>query len=365
MKPGVRSVLHVAVTAGLAGVFSLPSAFAQSDDAVDQREFQAREVWRASMHQVPAPGKGCFHASYPSTEWDEVECVAAPGYRSALPREAGREQTVGNGFDYVAQAPSGHLFSSVIGSFPIVTGVTSEKSVGVAAFGDGGILGKNEYTLQVNTNFFHSAACGSFSGCFAWQQYVMSTNTPVSLTSNRLSGNTEVFIEYWLINYGVDNGSDICPKGFLDAGADAEGPGDDCIQNTPATVVAKGQIPITDLANLKLSGTAKSGGTDAATVTFGTEAFTATVADNLTDIASGWSQAEFNVLGNAGGSRADFNSGSSIEVYMAVTDGSTTAPTCIPPSDIDGTTGETNNLTLGGCIRGGASSPHIRFTETH
>ena len=365
MKFEVRSLLHIAVTVGLAGIFSLPSAFAQSDDAVDQRDFQAREVWRATMHQIGAPGQGCFHASYPSTAWEEVQCVAAPGYRSALPKEASRELTVGNGFDFVAQAPSGHLFSSVVGSFPTVTGVTSEKSVGVPAFGDGGILGKNEYTLQVNTNFFHSAACGAYSGCLAWQQYVMSTNTPVSLTSNKLSGNTEVFIEYWLINYGVDNGSDICPKGFLDGGPDSVGPGDDCIQNTAATVVAKGQIPITDLAGLTLSGTAKSGGTDAATVTFDSDAYTATVSDKLTDIASGWSQAEFNVLGNAGGSEAVFNTGSSVEVYMAVTDGSSTAPTCLAPSNYDGTTGETNNLTLGKCIRGGASSPHIRFTETH
>ena len=104
-----------------------------------------------------------------------------------------RDQTVGNGADFVAQAPSGHVFSLALGSFPTVTGVKSEKSVGVAAFGDGGVLGNNEYTLQVNTNFFHSAACGSFANCLAWQQYVLSTNTPVSLTSNRLTGDTEVF----------------------------------------------------------------------------------------------------------------------------------------------------------------------------
>ena len=105
----------------------------------------------------------------------------------------------------------------------------------------------------------------------------MSTNTPVSLTSNQLTDKTEVFIEYWLINYGVDNGSDICPSGFLDGGADAEGPGDDCVQNTKATVIANGQLPITDLAGLKLSGSAKPGGTDTATVTYGTEAYKATV----------------------------------------------------------------------------------------
>jgi hypothetical protein len=356
----VRSLLYTAVAAGLVGMSSLPSAFGQSGEAVDQ----AREAWRATMHQIASPGEGCFHASYPSTEWKAVECAPAPGYRSALPKPGNRTQTVGNGYDYVAQTPAGHLFSAVTGSFPTVTGVTSEKSVGVPAFGDGGILGKNEYTLQVNTNFFNSKACDGYSGCLAWQQYVLSTNTPVSLTSDKLTGNTEVFIEYWLINYGVDNGTNICPAGFIDGGADGEGPGDDCVQNTPATLVAKGQIPITELGSLTLEGTAKASGTDDAVVTFGSDAYTATVKDSYTDIASGWSQAEFNVLGNAGGSEAVFNSGSSIEVYMAVTDGSTTAPTCVAPGNYDGTTGETNNLKLGSCIRGGASTPHIRFTES-
>jgi hypothetical protein len=358
---------HIAVAAGLVSMSWLPIAFAQSaDEAVDQAEAQAREVWRETIHQISVPAEGCFHASYPSTQWQEVECAEAPGYRSALPQAKNREQVVGNGYDYVVQVPSGHRLSKAIGSFPAVTGVKSEKSVGVAAFGGGGILGANEYTLQVNTNFYsNSPACAGYSGCFAWQQYVMSTNTPVSLTSNQLTDKTEVFIEYWLINYGVDNGSNICPSGFLDAGADATGPGDDCVQNTKATVIANGQLPITDLASLRLSGTANSGGADVATVTFGTEGYAATVSDRLTDIASGWTQAEFNVLGNAGGSRADFNAGSSVTVKVAVIDGSTTLPTCVSPSDYDGTTGETNNLTLGKCTAAIASMPYIQFTESH
>jgi hypothetical protein len=356
------------VVAGLVSVGPLSSALSAQavDDAVDHAEAQARESWRATMHTVSAPGEGCFHASYPSTQWQQVECLEAPGYRSALPKGKNREQVVGNGYDYVAQAPSGKLLSSALGTFPTVSDVKSEKSVGVPAFGDGGILGANEYTLQVNTNFdSSSAACDGYSNCFAWQQYVMSTNTPVSLTSNKLTDETEVFIEYWLIDYGVDNGSDICPSGFIDAGADSEGPGDDCVQNTPATEIAKGQLPITDLASLKLSGSAKSGGTDAATVTYGTDAYTATVKDSYTDIASGWTQAEFNVLGNAGGSRADFNTGVSLTVKIAVSDGSTAAPTCVSPSDYDGTTGETNNLGLGKCSAVGGSSPYIQFTEAN
>src|ERR1700733_1786081 len=371
MQPKVRfgthSLLHIAAVAGFLSVVLLSPAFAEqaSDEAVDH-ESQARQAWRGVMHETSAPSEGCFHASYPSTQWQEVECAEAPGYRSALPRGKKREQTVGNGSDYVVQVPSGRLLNSATGSFPKVAGVKSEKSVGVAAFGGGGILGPNEYTLQVNTNFdSHSPACDGYSGCLAWQQYVMSTNTPVSLTSNKLTGKTEVFIEYWLINYGVDNGSDICPSGFLDGGPDSEGPGDDCVQNTKATVIANGQLPITDLASLKLSGSARPGGTDAATVTYDTEAYTATVSDRLTDIASGWTQAEFNVLGNAGGSKADFNNGSSVTVKVAVNDGSTAAPTCVSPTEIDGTTGETNNLTLGKCSTSSGSTPSVQFTESH
>ena len=71
------------------------------------------------------------------------------------------------------------------------------------------------------------------------------------------------------------------------------------------------------------------------------------------------------MLGNAGGSRADFNTGSSVTVKVAVTDGSTSAPTCVSPSDYDGTTGETNNLTLGKCAATGGSTPYIQFTESH
>jgi hypothetical protein len=346
----------------------LPLAIAQSsDEAVDQSELKAREVWRETMHQINAPAEGCFHASFPSTRWEPVECAPAPGYRSALPkpvnREGSREQTIGNAYDFVAEAPSGKYFSLAAGSFPTVTGVTSEKSVGVPAFGDGGILGANEYTLQVNTNFYHSAACGSYSKCVAWQQYVLSTNTPVSLTSSKLTGDTEVFIEYWLIDYGSSRRAS-CPSGFINGGSDAEGPGVDCVQNTAATLVATGQVPITKLASLTLSGSATAGGTDKATVTYGTNAYTATVKDSYTDIASGWSEAEFNVLGNAGGSEAEFNSGSSITAKIALTYGSTTAPTCLSPSSDAGTTGETNNLNPGSCSATGGSAPSITFTES-
>ena len=364
MNLATRSIVYVSLTASLLSVAGLPSVLmAQSGDvASDAFEGQAHAAWRETMHHTVAPENGCFHASYPSTRWEAVECAEPPAYRSALPQLRGREQTLGNGSDYVAQVPSGHTISLAAGSFPTVSGVTSEKSVGVAAFGGGGILGANEYTLQVNTNFAHTAACGSYSGCLAWVQYVVSTNTPVSLTSNSLTGKTEVFIEYWLINYGSSNNAS-CPSGFINGGADD--PGVDCVQNTPAVVVYNGQLPITDLASLALSGSAAAGGSDKATATYGTEAYTATVADSKTDISSGWTQAEFNVVGNAGGSEAKFNTGVSLTAKLAITDGSTTAPTCVSPSSVEGTTGETNNLTGRSCTSTGGSAPFIEFVESN
>jgi hypothetical protein len=336
------------------------------------------------MHRTPAPKKGCFHASYPSTQWQEVQCAPPNGWRSALRRnrkheKAGHGEVFGPGLippnsDIVVQAPSGHLLSTVVGSFPTVNGVTSETD-------SGGIdPGANEYSLQLNTNDNHTAACGSSSNCVAWVQFVMATNTPVSFnncttSSCPLTNQTQVFIEYWLLNYGTDinNGAtNICPSGFTDIGSDLlGGAGDDCVQNGPATVIDwnpptnTGQLPITDLADLSLSGSATTNGNDEATVTYKGQAYKATVADNLTDIASVWNQAEFNVLGNAGSSEAVFNNGSSLIVKLAVTDGSTSAPSCVFNG---GTTGETNNLSFVPtsspvCCPYGGSDPSIEFME--
>jgi hypothetical protein len=334
------------------------------DKALDPAEAQARQAWRETMHTLPAPASGCFHASFPNTQWEEVECGEPTGYRSALPSSTS-PNTVGNAFDYVAQAPSGLLFSAVLGEFPAGRDVNSEKGVGVAAFHDGGVLGPNEYTLQINTDIHHSAACDGFPRCLAWQQYVLSSNY-VSLTSKPI-GKTAVFIEYWLINYGVHDGSDICPAGFLDGGADGSGPGDDCVQNSPAVVVHNGILPITALKDLALGATAQHGGTDEAVAFYGKDSYKISVHDSLTDISTVWNQAEFNVFGNAGGSRADFNSGAGLEVALFLDYGSSSKPTCQPPTKDLGTTGETNNLSLlKGCVAepgSGGNSPYIEFVE--
>jgi hypothetical protein len=380
------SVIHAAVVAGIlmsVAPFSSASAGPAGDVAASQVDAQAKEAWRESIRHSAPQEKGCFHASYPSFQWSKVQCGEVSSFRSArglIPNS--REQVVGNGDDYAVQAPSGKLFSEVVGSFPTVTGVKSEKTVNVP-FGDqesAGATGSNQYTFQLNTNMnYNAAACNGYqtgdnTGCYSWQQYILISND-FNAAGTAQTNTTDVFIQTWLENYGNDpdqNGGggtsgnlpyvSYCPSGFIDAGPDQVGPGDDCMQNSPSTVISKKVLPITDLASLKLTGTANTGHTDTATVTYDGEAYSSSVSDKVSDIASGWNQAEFNVVGNGGGSRADFNSGSSLTVKLAVDDGSTTAPTCASNA---GTTGETNNLTLGKCSAAGGSSPSIEFKESN
>jgi hypothetical protein len=112
---------------------------------------------------------------------------------------------------------------------------------------------------------------------------------------------------------------------------------------------------------MSLTGTAVSGGNDTVVFNNGTTAFSLTARDSVVDIAQVWQQSEFNIVGDAGGSRADFNRGASVRVKVAVVDGSAAAPACVANA---GTTGETNNLNLGSCTTSSGSTPSIQFTES-
>ena len=353
MKPAARCMVQVAVLASLAGAAWLPSAIAApaagDEHIVSQAETQARASWREDISHTTPPAEGCFHATYPSILWKQVGCNVVAPRSHPLPRKVSRlnslsggAQTTGNGDDYAAEVSG--LITGTVGTFPSVTGVTSEQSVGVAAFGGGGILGSNEYTLQINSNAnATTSVCKSHSGCTVWQQFIYSPDYSTQ-------GEAAVFMQYWLIGYGGSS----CPSGF---GSDGGG---DCYKNSAA--VTAPDVPITQLANLKLSGTVASGGSDTTVFTDGTEAYTISANDSVLKIATVWNESEFNVVGNAGGSDAEFNSGSSVTVNVAVTSGSTAAPTCVANA---GTTGETNNLTAGSCTASGGSSPSIQFTESN
>jgi hypothetical protein len=329
--------------AGMATVFaaSAGAGDAGKGAAVDP-ESVARAGWRAVMAHNSTPAAGCFHASYPNLVWENVACSKAQPRvhplhaqpKNGAPESTGGTATANN--DYAAWATG--LITEAFGFFE-TSGVKSE--VGVSIFG-GGILGPNEYSIQLNTNEWEttSACDGGQSGCRVWQQFIYATDYIGE-------GEAAVFMQYWLLDWGYSQ----CPLGFFQ---DYQ----NCYANS--FLMPAPDVPITDLGNVVLAGSAAAGGNDTVAFTFESEAYSITFPDAVLNISTVWNKAEFNVVGNAGGARADFNAGSSITVNLDLADGSTAAPTCLANG---GSTGESNNLNAGACTTAGGI-PHIQFIES-
>jgi hypothetical protein len=191
----------------------------------------------------------------------------------------------------------------------------------------------------MNSQFFASPACSGASNpanCLGWQQFVYSSSGVG-------------FMQYWLIDYG-----NTCPSGGWMSYST------DCYKNSSGVNIPK--EPITALAELTITGAAVSGGLDTFKMTVGTKAYSTTGNDDVVTLAQYWNAAEYNVIGDGGGSEAVFGKNTSITVNIALTDGLTAAPVC--KAD-DGTTGETNNLTLGACETAGGTTPSVSFTESN
>jgi hypothetical protein len=243
-------------------------------------------------------------------------------------RGATRPGIVGNGDDLSAQASAG-LISSATGSFDSVTNALSEADGGTA----------NRFSLQLNTDFFSSPACAgaaSPGSCLGWEQFVYS-NTGVA------------FIQYWLINWDRT-----CPSGWNTFGVD-------CWKNAP-TGAGYSPQPIANLHDLKVTGKANANGTDTIIIAGPDGTASAANVDSVLTLAKYWKAAEFNVIGDCCGSRADFSSGVTVVVRTTVNSGTTSAPSCVQ----EGFTGETNDLNLAGsCSRLAGESPAIVFTESN
>jgi hypothetical protein len=327
MKNIYQTLLLVLAFSG-AAVAQVPSTTDTTDttytaaDAADA-EAQAHEAWSETIVRTDVPEEGCFHASYPSTQWTKVACTTAPNI-AYPPRKGAIGLTVGDGVDYSAEVPG--LISRSMGYFPSVSGVTSET----------GLLGANDYSLQLNSNFMTTAACHHHSSCLSWEQFVYASDYETA------------FMQYWLIDYG-----DTCPNGWTSNSGS-------CYKNSAA--VSAPSEPISELAHLKISGNAVLNKRDTLTFTTATEAYSTTGNDTVVDLATAWQASEFNIFGDGDGSSAVFNKGSVVRVRISLTDGSTTAPTCAVNS---GTTAETNNLKLRTCATGSATMPWISFTESN
>jgi hypothetical protein len=314
-------------------------ASAQKSAAAADPEAAARTSWRAVIRNMPKPGRGCFHVSYPSVNWENVDCKIAKQPARPVPvnRTVGAPGAAGNTYDYVAG--QGSLINLAAGKF-FISNVASETGVAPCKTSvpvGCGTTRPNEYSLQLNTNnYSRTAACGDYYNCHVWQQFMYAPDY------NQI-GEAALFMQYWLLNWTGN-----CPKGYWVHSSGT------CFKNSKYAALP--DIPVTDLGDVILSGGAENGGDDSIVLEYGNDSWSVTASDSsregALDIASAWTQAEFNVVGDMNLTQANFNIGSQITVLLQILDGSSSAPTCVPPQYQEGTTGETNNMTLGACSTG-------------
>lgn len=322
-----RLLLLVFTYIAYIGVSAAQTTPPPSNQQSSPEELRLLDEWRVSMAQVPLPGKGCFQSEYPSKQWRETPCIA-PSNRPMVPKHGPLPLDVGNRNDISAMAPTGFI-STAIGSFDSVTNVTSESS----AIGNMGPPIPNAYTLQINTDFFSSSVCagtGDPADCRGWEQFVY---------ENDGTGGS-AYIQYWIIQY-----NNPCPPGkgwtqfMFNGHSDIY-----CYQDSAIAAPLPNQ-PITNLAQLSLSGTVTKTG-DSVTFSVGGKIVAMQDGVNAVDAADGWTTAEFNVLGDGGnqygGSQAVFNNGAEIITRNRIFYGGAAPPNCVAI----GFTGETNNLSF-------------------
>ena len=227
--------------------------------------------WQQAIHALPLSSSGCFTAAFPVLQWRSVTCQTAPDVPFAPATSSSTPSTlstVGNGVDYSALS-SGGLLSSVTGSFPYVSPGITEKGV-VPVTGDPKM--HNTFSLQLNSSFFSgSPACSGASNptkCEGWQQFV-------ETTSPSTQSQSELFMQYWLIDYGTT-----CPAGWFTYSPD-------CYMNS--ATVPTSSLTAPGLASVSLEGSAAKGGNDIGTLTTRTNAYAVTGSDSVVDLASSWS----------------------------------------------------------------------------
>jgi len=325
--PGTRHALRLlAATAMLAALAAQVVAQQQTpppgDGKASPELLRQQEEWRIAISQVAPPKQGCFQTEFPKREWTEVACVKGPVY-PMLPKRGPRPFEVGNGTDIAARAPSGHI-STAIGTFENVSVTSVTSQVG----GTGGQV-NDAYTIQVNTEHMQNATiCAGAAipaNCRVWEQFVFENNATLH----------RGFIQYWLLEYGNP-----CPAGQSWISYPIGGV-NYCYKNSSTGSVGTTNQPITNLANMSLSG-AVSATEDRLTFASGGTAWSR-VGDNAVGASGNWSIAEFNILGDAYSAKANFNAGAAMTLRTRIFYGGTAAPTCT----VQGFTGETNNLSFG------------------
>lgn len=311
-------------------------------------ETMINKEWRELMAKTPSGSVGCHVVHYPDVTWSEVPCMDRPvrqGYHPS-PRSSRALKIVGNRTYVAYGTPAGTSLEQATGSFRSVTGLTSESDTTVP--GNPGIGGgPNHFTLQLNTNKFSTPQCAGISGCMGWLQFVFDSTD---------AAGAYFTMENVLVGWGPT-----CPFGWSTDGHN------NCYDEF---VWGAGFIgTVAALQNWSLTGFITST-SDTVMISDGTSSWSVSQPDSVLNAFGNWNSFDFNVFGEGGGTRAVFNSGTTITVQMQAFDQALNPvpATCLlPGSSFDGSdTGETNNLNfVGSCcpiaaLGGGYA---LEFTE--
>jgi hypothetical protein len=205
------------------------------------------------------------------------------------------------------------------------------------------------YSLQLNSNFFSTAACGKTVACVGWEQFVY-TNQP-----SYYSGGGNLIIQDWLLSTGKKALK--CQAGWITSGSD-------CYRNAPYSILVP-TVPIASLQGIVLSGSATASG-DSVFLTDVNFVYGMKNAQNdgLTDLSNHWTATQFNILGDSNSYRAVFNLGTTITISVEAVMSYTMTPKC---SSQQSTTAESNNLSFVAAPKFGAIKqyPSILFTESN
>jgi hypothetical protein len=320
--------------AGAPEVAPTPSAVSAST-AKDPRV----EEWHKAISKTRPPRTGCFHGSYPSTDWVEVPCVPAPDGPFRSPRPApspraqeptahAREHTTplvgedvgtdtigGGGSDWFALLSGEGQITKATGSFPSVSS---------------GISLSTPYSIQLNTNVFKMAYTNNL--CYGNANVVSCEGAQQVVYSASTGG---LNFEYVFI------GPSKCPSGGW-----SSGPGNNCYLRSQS-VSGVPFVGIEDLSSISM--VFEPGANDYLAMTIEGKAYSAYLPSVLG--VSGWNSVQFGVYGDDNSHQAIFNSpNTSIVTHVdTVTTGGTIGCSSSPGASGDGESGsttESNNLTL-------------------
>lgn len=282
------------------------------------------------MARTPFPKGGCYTASYPRTQWQEVPCSTTPG----------RPHNQYNDSALVLGSP----LSSATGSFDSVIGATEVTD---------SLAGPNYFSLQLNSGGLNSPLCGSGNPNCAIQQFIYDSPSPPG----------GVYIQYWL------RGLSTCPPSQT-VTVGPKGNHWTLLQGSGCWINGNTFIPptqvITDLAKLRLTGSSSSFQQSARLEAADGTMYGSPDDGDFLSIFNSWVQAEFNVFGWCCGSQAVLTPapGTTVVVRTSVDDGTTNAPSIGGPITV-----ETNNLPLvpPACPFGaiGGALPALVFTESN